>query len=97
MIDKEVIDKLLDMSRLEIREEHKGKFVAQMQEIVGYIETIGKMDTSAVTDRESVFDEKDVVAEDLIQAGLSQPELRKYTKNYLDGYYAVPKILSKDN
>lgn len=95
MISDDVIDRLLDMSRIDIEPENRSKFVEQLSGIIGYIDNIAKMDTSSVGDRESVFDEKDVMQDDIIQPGLSPSELRKYTKNYLDGYYAVPKILNK--
>lgn len=95
MINKETIERICDMARLEINESDKEKFVGQMNDILGYVESVAKIDTSSVGGRESVFDEKNVIGEDEIVAGLSASQLRKYTKNYLDGYYAVPKILNK--
>lgn len=95
MINKETIERICDMARLEINESDKEKFVGQMNDILGYVESIAQLDTSSVGSRESVFDEKNVIDEDEISLGLSASQLRKYTKNYLDGYYAVPKILNK--
>ena len=95
MINKETIDRICDMARLEISENDKDKFVGQMNDILDYVESVAKLDTSSVGDRESVFDEKNVIDEDEIESGLSASQLRKFTKNYLDGYYAVPKILNK--
>lgn len=93
MIERETVNKILDMARLEMKEEEKEKFLKQMNDILGYVELIGRLDTSSIGDRESVFDEKNGMDEDKIEPGLSQTELRKFTKNYLDGYYAVPKVL----
>lgn len=93
MIERETVNKILDMARLEMKEEEKEKFLKQMNDILGYVELIERLDTSSIGDRESVFDEKNVMDEDKIEPGLSQTELRKFTKNYLDGYYAVPKVL----
>lgn len=95
MINKEIIERICDMARLEINESDKEKFVGQMNDILGYVEQVAKLDTSSVGGRESVFDEKNVINEDEIASGLTPSQLRKYTKNYLDGYYAVPKILNK--
>ncbi|HBD95618.1 MAG: hypothetical protein A2015_11200 [Spirochaetes bacterium GWF1_31_7] len=95
MIDENMIDRLLDMSRLDVPSDEKTKFVKQLNDILGYIEKITSLDTSSIDDRESVFDIKNVFSDDVIEDGLSPSRLRKYTKNYLDGYYAVPKILSK--
>ena len=60
MINKETIDRICDMARLEISENDKDKFVGQMNDILGYVESVAKLDTSSVGDRESVFDEKNV-------------------------------------
>ena len=40
-----------------------------------------------------VFEEVNVSDNDTVGQSFSQPELRKYTKNYLDGYFAVPKVM----
>lgn len=95
MIDENTIDRILEMSRLEIKEDQKVRFYSQMKDIIGYIENISKIDTSGADDRESVFDVKNVMTEDSIEQGLTSAQLRKYTKNFLDGYYAVPKILQR--
>lgn len=95
MINTETIERICDMARLDISENDKEKFVGQMNDILGYVESVARLDTSSVGNRESVFDEKNVIDEDEISAGLSASQLRKYTKNYLDGYFAVPKILNK--
>lgn len=96
MIDKETIERILDMSRVDVEESQKEKFVAQFKDIINYVEKIKEIDTSSVTDQESVFPEKDVLQNDTVIEGFTQPELRKYTKNYLDGYYTVPKIIDKN-
>jgi len=96
MIDKQTIDKILDMSRIDVKEQTKDKFTAQVQNIINYVEKITDLDTSSAEDRESVFEEKNIFDADQIGVSLTQPELRKYTKNYLDGYYAVPKIINKE-
>ncbi|OHD05403.1 MAG: hypothetical protein A2086_13665 [Spirochaetes bacterium GWD1_27_9] len=96
MIDKQTIEKILDMSRIDIADESKEKFINQVQNIIIYVDKINSLDTNSIKDRESPFDEKDIMDEDLILSSYSQPDLRKYTKNYLDGYYFVPKIIEKN-
>ena len=96
MVNKETIEKILDMSRVDVDESVKDKFVNQFKDIINYVEKIKSIDTSSVIDEESVFSEKDVFQNDEIINGFTQPDLRKYTKNYLDGYYTVPKILDKN-
>ncbi|HPO50031.1 MAG TPA: Asp-tRNA(Asn)/Glu-tRNA(Gln) amidotransferase subunit GatC [Spirochaetota bacterium] len=96
MVDKETIEKILDMSRIDLEESEKEKFSKQFEDIINYVEKIKSLDTSSVVDEESVFSEKDVFRKDEVVEGFTQPELRKYTKNYLDGYYTVPKIIDKN-
>lgn len=93
MIDNDTLNKILDMSRIEIDNDSKDKILNQVNDIIGYVEKIQSLDTSSIAGRESVFDEVNVYSCDDISPSLEQPVLRKYTKNYLDGYYAVPKIL----
>ncbi len=95
MVNNDVIEKILDMSRISVDPAEKDKFVTQLKEIIGYFEKISELDTSAILDKESPFQEKDIYVKDEIVEGLTQPDLRKYTKNYLDGYYTVPKIFDK--
>ncbi|HOV12981.1 MAG TPA: Asp-tRNA(Asn)/Glu-tRNA(Gln) amidotransferase subunit GatC [Spirochaetota bacterium] len=97
MVNKEIIEKILDMSRVDVDENVKEKFINQFKDIINYVEKIKEVDTSSVIDEESVFSEKNIIEKDQIIEGFSQPDLRKYTKNYLDGYYTVPKILDKNN
>ncbi len=96
MVDKETIEKILDMSRIDLEESEKEKFSKQFEDIINYVEKIKSLDTSSVVKEESVFSEKDVFRKDEVVEGFTQPELRKYTKNYLDGYYTVPKIIDKN-
>ena len=51
------------------------------------------MKKAGILDKDVLFFSE--VSEDEIESGLSASQLRKFTKNYLDGYYAVPKILNK--
>lgn len=93
MINDDVVDRLLDMSRLELDSGSKAGFVHKLNDIITFIDKISEVDTSSVMDRESVFEEVNVSDNDTVGQSFSQPELRKYTKNYLDGYFAVPKVM----
>ncbi len=97
MIDEATIDKLLDMSRIDIRPDTRNKFIKQIKDIVLFVDQIGKVDTSLIENRESVFDTADRFRDDKIVHFFSQSDLRKYTNNLIDGYYAVPKIINKDD
>ncbi len=97
MIDENTVNKLLDMSRIDIKPETKHKFLNQIKEIVSFVEKIGGMNTDQTDNRETIFEQSDVLRDDNIEPTFTHSELRKYTKNFIDGYYAVPKVITKND
>lgn len=96
MIDIEEFENLLDMSRFSFENEQEYKeFYEEINAEIKNLEEIKKIDTSRVITKEFYTDKENCLRDDVVEEGLSLAELRKFTTNFLDGYYTVPKTIIK--
>jgi aspartyl-tRNA(Asn)/glutamyl-tRNA(Gln) amidotransferase subunit C len=93
MIDKKYVEKLANLSRIEISEEEKGIFIKDLDAILGYVSEVQKVIADDI--KPEVGRLRNVMRED------GNPhESCKFTKDILkeapntkDGYIKVKKIL----
>ena len=94
-IDEDTLSKLLYLSRLSPESTDLATLKKQVDDIVSYFETLSKYD-----DSENPYDaypstESDKLREDEVVAGLDIPDVKKVSKDFMDGYFQVPKVLGE--
>ncbi len=94
-INEETLENLLYLSRLSPESTNLSILKKQVDEIVGYFEILSKFD-----DSENPYDaypstESDKLRDDEIVAGLDVPDVKKVSKDFMDGYFQVPKVLGE--
>ncbi len=94
-IDEDTLNKLLYLSRLSPESTDLATLKKQVDDIVSYFETLSKYD-----DSENPYDaypstESDKLREDEVVAGLDIPDVKKVSKDFMDGYFQVPKVLGE--
>ena len=94
-IDEETLENLLYLSRLSKESTDLATLKKQVDEIIGYFEILSKYD-----DSENPYDaypstEVEKLRDDKIVQGLEIPDVKKVSKNFMDGYFQVPKVLGE--
>ena len=92
-IDQETLENLLYLSRLSPESTDMETLKKQVDEIVGYFEILSKYD-----DSENPYDaypstQVDKLRGDEVVDGLEITDVKKVSKDFMDGYFQVPKVL----
>ncbi len=94
-IDEQVLENLLYLSRLSPESTDIDTLKKQVDEIIGYFDILSKYD-----DSENPYDaypstEVEKLRDDSVVPGLDIPEVKAISKNFMDGYFQVPKVLGE--
>ena len=94
-IDEDTLEKLLYLSRLSPESTNLTILKKQVDEIIGYFELLSKYD-----DSENPYDaypstEADKLRKDEVVPGLAMSDVKKISKDFMDGYFQVPKVLGE--
>ena len=92
-IDEEVLNNLLYLSRLSPESTNIETLKKQVDEIIVYFDILSKYD-----DSENPYDaypstQAEKLREDSCVEGLNIPDVKNISKNFMDGYFQVPKVL----
>lgn len=94
-IDERTLENLLYLSRLSPESTNLSTLKNQVDEIVGYFETLSKFDDNQNPYDAYPFTQADKLREDEIVNGLDVPDVKKVSENFMDGYFQVPKVLGE--
>lgn len=94
-IDEKTLENLLYLSRLSPESTNIDTLKKQVDEIVGYFDILSKYD-----DSENPYDaypstEVEKLRDDSVVEGLDIPDVKAISKNFMDGYFQVPKVLGE--
>ncbi len=94
-IDEETLGNLLYLSRLSPESTDIETLRKQVGEIVGYFNILSKYD-----DSENPYDaypstEAEKLRDDAVVHGLEVSDVKKVTKEFMDGYFQVPKVIGE--
>ena len=94
-IDAETLENLLYLSRLSPDATNMETLKKQVDDIVGYFDILSKYD-----DSENPYDaypktEAEKLRADEVEGGLDINDVKKVTKDFMDGYFQVPKVLGE--
>ena len=92
-IDQETLENLLYLSRLSPESTDMETLKKQVDDIVGYFEILSKDD-----DSENPYDaypstQVEKLRGDEVVEGLEITDVKKVSKDFMDGYFQVPKVL----
>ncbi len=95
-IDQETLENLLYLSRLSPESTDMETLKKQVDDIVGYFEILSKYDK--YDDSENPYDaypstQVEKLRGDEVVEGLEITDVKKVSKDFMDGYFQVPKVL----
>jgi len=93
MIDKQTVEKVAEIARLNLTEKEVEKFSKDLTNILGAFEDLKNVDTKNVEPTFQPVEVKNVVREDKIENSLSSKEALSQTKNTEGKYFKGPRVV----
>ena len=94
-IDNELIDHLSYLAKLKFEGEDKEAIKADMVKIIGFMQTLGEVNTENVEPLIFMTEEFDRLRDDITQISISQEEALKNAPKKDSDYFRIPKVLDK--
>lgn len=92
-INRATLDKIAHLARLEFGEEEAQRMMADMSEIVTWVEKLKELDTTGVEPLTSMSQEINSFRSDDPKTGLSRDEALKNAPDSDGTYFKVPKVI----
>lgn len=92
-INKEVVEHVAELARLEFDEEEKELFIKQLNSILTYMEKLNELDTTDVPPTAHVIPLANVFREDVVNESLERERSLENAPDSDRGYFKVPKII----
>ncbi len=94
-IDKETVDKIAHLARLEFENEAKDQIIKDMNNMLAFVDKLNELDTSNVEPLIYMSDEVNVLREDEVIHEITQQEALKNAPKHDSDYFKVPKVIEK--
>jgi aspartyl-tRNA(Asn)/glutamyl-tRNA(Gln) amidotransferase subunit C len=94
-VDDALVEKLAQLSMLEFNEAEKEEIKADLQKMIGFIDTLQQLDTTGVEPLMHMTDEVNVLREDIAGGMLTKAEALKNAPHHDADYFKVPKVIKK--
>jgi aspartyl-tRNA(Asn)/glutamyl-tRNA(Gln) amidotransferase subunit C len=95
VIDKETVEKVANLARLELSESEKQELIHDMGEILDFMDKLNEIDTAGVEPLVYMTDEVNVCREDVIKHEITTEEGLKNAPKHPDEYFFVAKVIKK--
>ncbi len=94
-IDKEEVEKVARLARLEITESEKEAFSEQLSSILTYMEQLKGLDTEGVEPTATVLEQTNVFRADELRPSLPVEDALANAPESSNGFFKVPKIIDE--
>lgn len=92
-INKEKIEYIAQLARLNFNEKEKEKLITQMSNTLNYVEKLNDIDTSGVKPLEHMGNMQSVFRKDIVQTSMAREKLLENAMETEDGAFSVPEII----
>lgn len=90
------VEKIAMLAKLKFTEEEKVKLQGEMNEVLGYIDTINQIPgLDDVKPLENINETENVFREDIAEKCLTKEEALKNAPDKTENFFKVPKVLDK--
>lgn len=94
-IDKDLVDKIAHLARLEFDDQQKVKIEQDLNNILSFMESLNELDTSNVEPLIYMTEEKNVFRKDEQKQEVSHEEAMKNAPKKDSDYFRVPKVIEQ--
>lgn len=92
-LDRALIDHLALLARLELSDEEKMRYLAQLGQILGYVEQIQKLPTEGIEPLVHTHEQTNVFREDVARPPLGMKEILANAPDPAAPFFRVPKVM----
>ena len=92
-IDKQTLQKIAHLSRLEIKPEDEEKMLKEMSAIVTFVEKLNEVDTTGVEPLTTMSHEINSLREDEVKGQIDHEKALTQAPKKDDQFFRVPKVL----
>lgn len=92
-IKRETIEHIANLSMLNLSEEEIEKYTKDMEEIVGFANSINEVDTASVEESNFVSDMKNVFRKDEVRSSFDRDELLSNAPSSNGEAYQIPNVM----
>ena len=90
---REEVEHVARLARLELTEDEKARMTDQLDAILGYFDTLSRLDTSQVEPMTTVIPTVNVMREDEVRPSLPIEEALANAPDRVESFYRVPRVI----
>ena len=94
-IDKETVEKVAHLARLELAEDEKEILIADMSKILDFMAKLDEIDTSGIEPLVYMTSSSNVVREDAVKQEITHEEALLNAPKHDENYFLVAKVIEK--
>lgn len=92
-ISKEIVDYVAHLSRIDLRTQELEKISGQLQEILSFIDRLGKADIKDTPATSHILPVQNVLRPDLNKPSLPSDKTLANSPEHKDAFFVVPKVV----
>ena len=92
-IDNSTVKKVAKLARIEINEEEETKLIAELNNILGWVDELKQVNTDSVEPMLSVFNESMQMREDKAESNFDNTQILNNSPENNSGFFVVPKVV----
>ncbi len=92
-IDNETVKKVAKLAKIKISETEEIKLIVELNNILGWVDELKKVNTDKTEPMLSVFNESMVMREDKAISEISNDSVLKNAPETKSGFFVVPKVV----
>lgn len=94
-IDKETVEKVAHLARLELNEAEKQEMIKDMSKILDFMAKLNELDTSGIEPLVYMTDDVNVLREDEVKQRITHEEALQNAPKHDEDYFLVAKVIEK--
>ncbi|MEO6978526.1 MAG: Asp-tRNA(Asn)/Glu-tRNA(Gln) amidotransferase subunit GatC [Mucilaginibacter sp.] len=94
-IDKETVDKIAHLARLELSPGETEEMIKDMSKILDFMAKLNEIDTSGIEPLVYMTDEVNVLRDDVVKQQVTHQEALQNAPKHDDDYFLVAKVIEK--
>ena len=92
-VDNQTVRKVSKLAKIKINEKEETKFIEELNNILGWVDELKKVDTDQIEPMLSVFNESMVMRKDEVSSDISEELVLKNAPESKSGFFVVPKVV----
>ncbi len=92
-IDNQTVRKVSKLAKIKINEKEESKLIEELNNILGWVDELKKVDTEQIEPMLSVFNESMAMRKDEVSSEISDELVLKNAPESKSGFFVVPKVI----